>query len=277
MAAIKSLRDGHLAAGATPTRRSSDGHVAPRRAARGGPHVRGQPRVGTASTKTRAEVVGIDEEALQAEAHGTRAPRRQEGAVVPQGRRRPRPAPARLPLRDAQEGAAPGAPRRAGRQGRRTARSSAGRARPFEKPSTKAVVDGARRRSGPRAARCSSPAGRWTRTCSSRSATSPRAGAAGRRGHRARHRGAPLHRASRRRARSAPRAAAPVEPAGAKARRRERLVKPQHVHDVLLRPLVTEKSLKRAERRNTYTFEVRSERQQDPDPRRPSRRSSRST
>jgi large subunit ribosomal protein L23 len=33
-------------------------------------------------------------------------------------------------------------------------------------------------------------------------------------------------------------------------------VKPQHVHDVLLRPLITESSLKRAERRNTYTFEV---------------------
>jgi large subunit ribosomal protein L23 len=33
-------------------------------------------------------------------------------------------------------------------------------------------------------------------------------------------------------------------------------VKPRHVHDVLLRPLVTEGSLKRAERRNTYTFEV---------------------
>jgi large subunit ribosomal protein L23 len=33
-------------------------------------------------------------------------------------------------------------------------------------------------------------------------------------------------------------------------------VKPQTVHEVLLRPLVTESSLKRAERRNTYTFEV---------------------
>ena len=31
---------------------------------------------------------------------------------------------------------------------------------------------------------------------------------------------------------------------------------PQNAHDVLRRPLVTEKSLSRAERRNTYTFEV---------------------
>lgn len=35
-------------------------------------------------------------------------------------------------------------------------------------------------------------------------------------------------------------------------------MKPQTAHDVLLRPLVTEKSLARAERRNTYTFEVAS-------------------
>ncbi len=33
-------------------------------------------------------------------------------------------------------------------------------------------------------------------------------------------------------------------------------MKPRDAHDVLLRPLVTEKSLARAERRNTYTFEV---------------------
>lgn len=33
-------------------------------------------------------------------------------------------------------------------------------------------------------------------------------------------------------------------------------MKPSAAHDILLRPLVTEKSLKRAERRNTYTFEV---------------------
>jgi large subunit ribosomal protein L23 len=33
-------------------------------------------------------------------------------------------------------------------------------------------------------------------------------------------------------------------------------VKPRHVHEILLRPMVTEKSLSRAERRNTYTFEV---------------------
>lgn len=33
-------------------------------------------------------------------------------------------------------------------------------------------------------------------------------------------------------------------------------MKPQTPQDVLLRPLVTEKSLKRAEREHTYTFEV---------------------
>ena len=33
-------------------------------------------------------------------------------------------------------------------------------------------------------------------------------------------------------------------------------MKPRSEHDVLLRPLVTEKSLTRAERLNTYTFEV---------------------
>lgn len=33
-------------------------------------------------------------------------------------------------------------------------------------------------------------------------------------------------------------------------------MKPRHVHEILLRPMVTEKSLTRAERRNTYTFEV---------------------
>lgn len=33
-------------------------------------------------------------------------------------------------------------------------------------------------------------------------------------------------------------------------------MKPRNFHEVLLRPLVTESSLKRAERRNTYTFEV---------------------
>jgi large subunit ribosomal protein L23 len=33
-------------------------------------------------------------------------------------------------------------------------------------------------------------------------------------------------------------------------------VKPRHLHEVLLRPVVTEKTLGRAERRNTYTFEV---------------------
>jgi large subunit ribosomal protein L23 len=33
-------------------------------------------------------------------------------------------------------------------------------------------------------------------------------------------------------------------------------VKPQDSHEILLRPLVTEKSLRRAEREHTYTFEV---------------------
>ena len=33
-------------------------------------------------------------------------------------------------------------------------------------------------------------------------------------------------------------------------------MKPRHLHEVLLRPMVTEKTLGRAERRNTYTFEV---------------------
>ena len=33
-------------------------------------------------------------------------------------------------------------------------------------------------------------------------------------------------------------------------------MKPKHLHDILLRPMVTEKTLARAERRNTYTFEV---------------------
>lgn len=33
-------------------------------------------------------------------------------------------------------------------------------------------------------------------------------------------------------------------------------MKPKTAHDILLRPMVTEKTLARAERRNTYTFEV---------------------